>query len=155
MDEVALSLKSASLKEVAPVGNALPTFLNRSFELQGKSTHFLVQLFSDQILIVISQLEGGKVGTWISCEVEELVLDSKSRFNVNVLLGQRGRDDPLLGVYARRITEQIAKLRSSRADVCPPILLGISILDNEGQTFSAIVDVVLDLYKEAVRTAST
>ena len=91
----------------------------------GIRTDCWVQLFGDQIVVGVSQLQG-KIGTYCLCQVEETALDNKTWFHVETLMGSK-RDDILLEVYARRVTEQIAGLRASRADPMPAVLLGISL----------------------------
>jgi hypothetical protein len=134
------------------MSRSVPTFLTRSYTIGGIDTDCLVQLFGDRILLGVSQLDG-KLGTWITCHVEETVMDSKTRFRVDVVLGNR--EDPLMAVYARRLTEQIASLRKSSADPCPPVLLGISIRDRDPKVFLAVVDLLVKLYREAVLVASS
>lgn len=137
-------------RPVHPTSRSIPTFLTRSYTIGGIDTDCLVQLFGDRILLGVSQLDG-KLGTWITCHVEETVMDSNTRFRIDVLLGNR--EDPLTAVYARRITERIASLRKSNADTCPPVLLGISIQDRDPKVFSAVVDLLIKLYLEAVLVA--
>ncbi|KAI2496620.1 hypothetical protein MHU86_17879 [Fragilaria crotonensis] len=116
-DPTATSLQALNLSEgCSPLPQFLPVTLTRSFEIMGIVTDCWVQLFNDQIVIGVSQL-GGKVGTYVLCQVEETPLDSKPRFHISTLLGKR--DDAMLEVYARRITERIASLRKSRSDPVP------------------------------------
>lgn len=113
-----------------------------------------MQLFGDQIVLGVSQLQG-KVGTYILVQVEETALDNNTRFNISTLLGKR--DDPLLEVYARRVTEKIAGMRASRSDVMAPVLLGISLKPKEGKDpkmFAEIVDVLVNLYSDAIKNVS-
>ena len=149
---LATALDAASIGTVYPAPRGIPTALSRSYNVDGTVTDCLVQLFADRILLGISQMDG-KLGSWVTCDVEESVIDSKTRFRVDIVLGQR--DDPLPEVYARRITEQIASLRKSKADPCPPVLLGISIKDRDPKIFGVLVNLVVKLYQEAVLVASS
>ena len=155
-DNLAPALQaSASISaQGTPIPNDLPVFLSKSFEIQSAPTHLWVQLFADQIVMGCSQLEGGKIGTFIHIDIEETMIDNKTRYHIQTLLGKR--DDALLGVYARRILEQIASLRTSRSQLCPPLLLGISLKEQgkDPKVFTAIVDLAVKLYKEAVQIAA-
>ena len=63
----------------------------------------------------------------------------------------------MLGVFGRRIVEQIAGMRQSRSDPCPPVLLGISVKDEakDPEVFNAIVDLIMALYREAIQVAAS
>jgi hypothetical protein len=152
-DALTTALEASTVPEVFPVAKSLPTSISRSYQVMGVDTDCFVQLFGDHIVLGVSQLGGGKIGTFVSCQVEETVMDNTTRFNVNVLLGKR--DDPLVQVYARRITEKIAAMRASRADICPPVLLGISITRTDPEMFTSLIDVLVNLYKEAIQIASS
>lgn len=105
-------------------------------------------------MLGVSQLQG-RVGTFVSCQAEESVIDGGIRFNISVLLGKR--NDDMLGVYARRVMDRILKLRTSLQDASPPLLLAISLepqKEKDPAMFSAIVDVLVQLYQEAIQTAS-
>lgn len=149
-DATAESLKALSLSEgCSPLPQYLPVTLTRSYGIKGIVTDCWVQLFNDQIVIGVSQLDG-RVGTYILCQVEQTALDSKPRFNISTVLGKR--DDALMEVYARRITERIASLRASSSDPVPPVLLGISLKEEskDRDMFMEIVDVLVKLYSEAI-----
>mmetsp|Transcript_4301 Transcript_4301/g.5142 ORF Transcript_4301/g.5142 Transcript_4301/m.5142 type:complete len:193 (+) Transcript_4301:44-622(+) len=141
----------------SPSPQSLPTTLTRSVEILGVATDCWVQLFGDRIMFGVSQLRG-KVGTMISCQVEDsgIIDGTATRFTIEVLLGKR--DDDMLGVYARRILDQLLQLRTSLQDACPPILLAISLqpqTQQDPEMFKGIVDTVVQMYQEAVRTASS
>mmetsp|Transcript_17840 Transcript_17840/g.29516 ORF Transcript_17840/g.29516 Transcript_17840/m.29516 type:complete len:164 (-) Transcript_17840:860-1351(-) len=146
-----LQALSLSNNDARPFPQHLPATIIRSYEIMGVPTDCWVQLFGDQIVVGVSQLQG-KVGTYCLCQVEETALDNTTRFHVSTLLGSK-RDDVLLEVYARRVTEQIAALRTSRSDAMPAVLLGIS-LKPEGKDpkmFTEIVNILVKLYSEAVK----
>jgi hypothetical protein len=153
----AASLQALSLSnnDARPFPQHLPTTIIRAYEIMGIPTDCWVQLFGDQIVVGVSQLEG-KVGTYCLCQVEETALDNHTRFHVSTLMGSK-RDDVLLEVYARRVTQQIAALRASRADAMPAVLLGIS-LKPEGKDpkmFTEIVNILVNLYTEAVKKVAS
>jgi hypothetical protein len=153
-DAAAASMQALNLSEgSSPLPQYLPVTLTKSYEVMGIMTDCWVQLFGDQIVLGVSQLQG-KVGTYILCQVEETALDSKTRFQISTLMGKR--DDALLEVYARRVTEKIAAMRVSRADPAPPVLLGISLKpesSKDPKMFTEIVDILVKLYTEAIKSA--
>lgn len=68
------------------------------------------------------------------------------------LLG--AREDPLLAVYARRISEKIVGLRPpTSAEPFPTIVLAVSIHKEKGkdpEMFGLLVDLLVQLYRDAV-----
>ena len=136
-----------------PQPGSLPTTLVRSFLIDNIHTDLLLQLFSDQILIIVTQLSG-RPGTILRCTVEDSPMDEKKMFHIDALLGKR--DDSLLEVYVRRITERIVQLSEDR--VCPPIVLGMALKGDSGKepaSFTKIVDTVLNIYGEGIGVASS
>jgi hypothetical protein len=71
------------------------------------------------------------------------------------LLG--AREDPLLAVYARRITEQITAMRPpTSAEPLPTVLLAVSLHKEKGkdpEMFGLLVDLLVQLYRDAVTGA--
>ena len=152
MESLTGSLQQATLSEVLPQSHSIPSSLTKSYKVLNVETDCWVQLYGDCVLIGISQV-GGKVGTFLKCDVEETVMDPKPRFTVTTLLGKHG--DNVLEVYARRITERIAQLRSDRSHPCPSVLLAISLSKKQPkqqgpEMFRLLVDLLVDLYKEAI-----
>eukprot|EP00555_Chaetoceros_dichaeta_P008320 CAMPEP_0198254538 /NCGR_PEP_ID=MMETSP1447-20131203/4823_1 /TAXON_ID=420782 /ORGANISM="Chaetoceros dichaeta, Strain CCMP1751" /LENGTH=171 /DNA_ID=CAMNT_0043940625 /DNA_START=41 /DNA_END=553 /DNA_ORIENTATION=+ len=99
-------------------------------------TDILLQLFQDEIFIVLSQREG-KLGSLLRCTVEHSVIDNSNTYEVTPLLGGSGRtnnDSPLAGiaqVYARQLHQRIVALdgdTSSGVIEFPPLLLGIALV---------------------------
>ena len=140
---------------------SLPTTLIRCYSIRSVQTDVMVQLFSDRIFLSVTQLNG-KLGTLHSVTVEDSVIDNSRTYNVSTLLGRR--DDATSEVMGRQIAERIASLDGSKPGmggggaVCPPILLGFALkkeAEGDPAVFQAIVEVLLQTYKEAVTTAAT
>lgn len=150
----ASALLSLSLTEARPLPEHLPVTLTRSFFIQDQPTDCFVQLFQDQVIVGLSQLDG-KIGTWISCEMDNnQVLMGKPSFTVQTLLGSSAEGE----VYARRFTEQLASLRASTADSMPAILLGISLQKNcidNAERFHHVVETLVKLYQDAIQLVAT
>jgi hypothetical protein len=68
------------------------------------------------------------------------------------LLG--AREDPLLAVYARRITEQMVAMRPpTSAEPLPTVVLAVSLDKEKGkdpEMFGLLVDILVQLYRDAV-----
>ena len=136
---------SSTIAPIYPVPQGVPTSLTRCYNVAGTETDCLVQLFGDRTLFGITQLDG-KLGTWVTCAIEESEMNSYTSFRVEVVLGIR--EDPLIEVYARRLAESIFKLKLR--DPSPPILLGISIKDRDPKVFIILIDLLVQLYKDAL-----
>jgi hypothetical protein len=135
-----------------PIPNYLPVTLEECHNIQNIITDCWVQLFRDMIVVGVSQLPGGKVGTFVLCQVEEITFDSKIRCQTSTVLGVRD-DTVIWEVYARRLTERLAMLRKSHSDIMPSVLLGISLQKDTSQDtsmFSDVIEVLVSLYKKAV-----
>jgi hypothetical protein len=152
MDSLSSTLQSSRLSDSSPHPNSIPITLTRSYNIQSIVTDAWVQLFSDRIVLGISQLNT-KVGSFLSCHVDESVIDNRIRFTVTPLLGKT--DDAILEVFCRQVTEKIAALRTSAATPCPPVLMGISLKTTSPETFHVLVNLLVNLYKEAIQLAST
>jgi Proteasome assembly chaperone 3 len=135
-----------------PLPQYLPVTLEESHLIQNVHTDCWVQLFRDMIVVGVSQLPGGRVGTYVLCQVEEVTFDSKLRCHTSTVLGVRN-DTVIWEVYARRLTELLATLRKSQSDPMPSVLLGISLQSETSQDmsmFSEVIDILEGLYKKAV-----
>ena len=152
MDSLTSTLQSSHIAKAIPHPDSIPVTLTRSYNVNSVATDAWVQLFSDRILIGVTQLNT-KVGTFLSCHVDESIIDNRIRFTVTPLLGKR--DDVVLEVFCRQVTEQIAALRTTATAVCPPVLLGISLKDTGPETFRTLVGLMVNLYKEAIQLAAT
>jgi proteasome assembly chaperone 3 len=104
-------------------------------EMNGLQTEILCSSFANKVVIFITQIN--KIGTIISGWTEQKS-DGGKIYQTSILLGKR--DDPLLTIYARQLTEKIS-LNSSKS-----LLLGIS-LKEEGRSreqFEFIINTVLE-----------
>lgn len=160
----------ASLAVVAPptapaVGRSvqahpafLPRTLSRSYTIDSIPTHFWIQLFHDRVVFGISQLAGGKIGTFLLCQAHQNEISTrKVDYEITPLLGA-GRDDPLLDVYGRLLVEKI----SSHATLSrQTVVLGISLLHQKGnenkegnkhdpKMMKCIIDLAMQLYQDAL-----
>ena len=149
-----------------PSPNSLPTTLIRTYNIRSIKTDIMVQLFADRIFLTVTQLSG-KIGTLLSVSVEDSVIDFSRTYNISTLLGRR--DDATLEVMARQVAERIASLGGNKPGmsggggagggvVCPPILLGVALkkdVAGDAAIFRAIVDLLLQTYREAVAVAAS
>ena len=142
-------------QHVTPIATNLPsTIRQKSYNIENIHTDLVVQIYADRIIILISQLDG-KIGTYLTSSVEESIIDGSTTYHISSLLGTR--DDPLLDIYARQITERIHKVlkHNTRSMVtCPPILLGIAIprtkSARETSVFNSVLNVILEMFLEAL-----
>ena len=129
-----------------PNPSSLPTTVTKC--ISNPPTDLLVTTFSDRIQILISQKEG-RVGTMLSASHEYSQIDNSHTYNIETLLGNG--NDALNSVYARQILERIVGLGDGIH--CPPLLLGITLNGKSSQEeFKIIVNEVVTLYQEAIRT---
>lgn len=154
MDSLSSTLQASQISQTLnkPHPSSVPTTLTRSFSVNSVPTDVWVQLFADRIVFGITQINT-KVGTFLSCHIDESIIDNRIRFTVTPLLGKR--NDAVLEVFCRQVTERIASLRTTAAAVCPPVLLGISLKNTDPDTFRTLVDLMVNLYKDAIAIASS
>jgi proteasome assembly chaperone 3 len=110
-------------------------------EVQGVETELVEMLFSNMVFIIITQI--GKIGTLIQVSKDEVSgnaanYDDESgdpspliSFTTHILLGKR--DEPLLGLCARQIAEDIVTTTTKS------LLLGISLKNTSAETIREIV----------------
>ena len=140
---------------------SLPATMTRSFLVQSIQTDTFVQIFADRIFFGVSQLNG-KLGTYLLCEGERNEIDPKqTEYHLTTLLGNR--EDAMLGVYARTLTERIQAFQAAEGGAgtaigattpAPTVLLGISLDKQKGNSpemFQTIVNLLFDLYLDAMR----
>jgi len=152
MDSLSSTLQASHIsKTLQPHPTSVPVTLTRSYSINSISTDIWVQLFRDRIVFGVTQVNT-KVGTFLSCHIDESIIDNRIRFTVTPLLGKR--NDSFLEVLCRQVTEQIAALRTTAAAVCPPVLLGISLKQTDPDMFRTLVELMVNLYKEAIQMAS-
>lgn len=160
--KVAPAAAATTSQHPIPLPSSIPKVLTRSFLVLNVPTDAWVQIFVDRIFFGVSQLEGGKVGTYLLCEAETSQTNLRqTEYHVSTLLGNR--DDAMLGVYARTLLERIrafhddgtSSAAGAGAGAKPNVLLlGISLDKETGQDpkmFRLVVDIMVDLYIDAVR----
>jgi Proteasome assembly chaperone 3 len=141
-----------------PVPQSLPTTMTQSYSIQNVPTHAFCQVFSDRIVVGITQLPSCHIGNWISCQATMSPVDPKAmEWDVATLLGNH--DDPLLEVYARRVVDCIIQRQC-----CIPggtnhiaLLLGISLQQRKSsfevdqERFNMIVKALVDLIRLSIK----
>lgn len=156
MDSLSSTLQASRISNdshtVEPHPDSVPTTLTRLYSINSIETDIWCQLFSDRIVFGVSQLNT-KVGTYLLCTMDESIIDNRIRFAVTPLLGKR--DDTVLEVLCRQVTEQIASLRTTAGAMCPPVFMGISLKQTDPDTFRTLVDLLVNLYKQAIQVASS
>lgn len=139
----------------------------------GVETSLILQLFSDRIFISVTQLSG-KVGSLLSCNVEESIVDNSTTYHVKTLLGTGSarssggeRSISIREVFVRRLAESITKHTRKVAGVgentiiggaedgtgpIQPLLVGFGLKptcsDLSVESFNSLVDAAMDLYLE-------
>jgi hypothetical protein len=157
-DQLAASLQAATLSnqqeppKLVPHPRSIPATRTRSFTVKSVPTDAWVQVFADRIVLGVSQLDG-KIGNFLLCQASSSAVNPRQvDFSVTNLLG--AREDPLLAVYARRVTEQIIANRSPENTApFPLVIVGISLDKEKGrdqEMFRLLVDLLVQLYREAV-----
>jgi len=153
-----------------PHPQSLPAITSRSFTVDGVATDIWIQLFEDRSVVACSQLTGGRIGSWLLCKrtVPDIFSPhstSKKRTadtEVSHVLGATQRDDPLLQVYAKQVTEAIATRKArldgptAAATTTTTLLLGLSLDPNSSKdpaVFRTIVNLLGNVYQEAILAA--
>lgn len=97
----------------------------------GVPTDFHVSVYSDRVLVIITQ--NGKPGTLLLAQRERGAGGTASgpgSFSTKVLMGKR---DDYMQVYARRVAEMVA----ARCD--KPLLLTLCVKDDSPEVFKAVM----------------
>ena len=138
--------------------SSLPKVLTRSFLVLDVETDAWVQIFADRIVIGVSQLNR-KVGTYLLCEAETSEINPKQcDYRLSTLLGNR--EDAMLGVYARTLTERIRAFHETEhannhsSELPQEVLFAVSLDKEKGRDpkmFQLLVGVLVDMYVDAVR----
>ena len=150
---VSLSTSSnAAQKEstnCCPSPASLPATLTRSYEILSIPTDAYCQIFSDRIVLGVSQLDQ-RIGTWLLCESQNSETNpDRVEYPVSTLLGL---EDVLLEVYARQITEKIRMASSSSPSIV--LVLGISLDKKRGKDtkmFRLLVETLAQLYSDTAQ----
>lgn len=128
--------------------SSLPRTATKSYSLGGVSTDMFVQIFSDRVVLGASQLNG-KFGNYMMCQaVPDEVNPKHVEYEVTSLLG--AREDTMLTVYARQITERIQKLQPNPTPMTVVIALSLNKEKApEPEVFRSIVELLLDMYRQS------
>ena len=131
-----------------PSHDSLPAASVKSYTINGVAMDMFVQVFSDRIVLGVSQLNG-KFGNYMMCQaVPDEVNPKHVEYEVASLLG--AREDTMLSVYARQVTEHIEKLHANPTELT--IILAISLdkkIAARPELFQSIVNLLVKLYRQA------
>jgi hypothetical protein len=154
MEPLALaeSLQNASIGDTSepiqyyPQPSSLPKVVSKTIEIRNVIIDIWLQLFVDRVVFGVSQI-GGSIGNFLLCEAVSSDWYTQSvDYQVSTLLG--AREDALLQVYARRITELIAQETHGPKIV----VLGISLhkdIGRDPEMFHMITRILHQMYMEA------
>lgn len=147
-----------------PQASAVPASISRSYKVLGIPTHVFCQVFSDRIVLGVTQLQkpnqkAGHIGSWVYCQASRSMVDPKQvDYELSTLLGGGNKSGPVdeKEIYARRIAERLLEKKSlpggSERIV---LLLGISLLtippSKSIERFKVLVEVLVELVEEALK----
>lgn len=144
-------------QQPSPLPQSLPTTLTRSYIVQGVRTHTFCQIFSDRIVVGISQLPSKHIANWTLCQAQKSEVSPRDvDFDVSILLGDH--NDAMLELYARRLTECVIQQRLIPGTDRMAILLGMSLQkrqndathESDREKFRLVTDTLTGLIHEAL-----
>mmetsp|Transcript_18754 Transcript_18754/g.52427 ORF Transcript_18754/g.52427 Transcript_18754/m.52427 type:complete len:278 (+) Transcript_18754:172-1005(+) len=141
---------ASATSSMRPLEASLPTTINRSYKIFGVPTHTFCQVFSDRIVVGVTQLQtkepnnsicngqkssSGHIGSWVYCQASQSQIDPRQvDYELSTLLGsgssraEAGNRDEK-EIYARRIAERLLEKKSIPGGTNKIVLLlGISLL---------------------------
>lgn len=157
---------------------SIPTSITRSYKVFGVPTHAFCQIFSDRIVLGVTQMRtkpaskdeepksSGHIGSWVYCQTSRSPIDPrKVDYELSTLLGGATasgvREEK--EIFARRISERLLEKKvipgGSERIV---LLLGISLLPITLSTsksisaidrFKVLVEALVELIEEALGIA--
>ena len=151
-----------------PQTSSIPASISRSYKIWGIPTHTFCQVFSDRIVVGVTQLQkrkekvsSGHIGSWVYCQASRSQIDPKQvDYELSTLLGggTGSKNQSQVNekeIYARRIAERLLEKKSlpggSERIV---LLLGISLLpippSDSIERFKVLVEVLVELVEEAL-----
>ena len=152
-----------------PQASAVPASISRSYKVWGIPTHAFCQVFSDRIVLGVTQLQtksktlqepqsSGHIGSWVYCQASRSPIDPKQvDYELSTLLGG-GRPSAVdeKEIYARRIAERLLEKKSIPGGTDRMVvLLGISLLSIPPSAsidrFKTLVEVLVELVEEALQ----
>lgn len=106
------------------------------------STSVLVQLYSDRILVTLTQVSA--FGSVLTASTDVSPHDGRRTYDVEVLLGRR--DDPLLCIYCRQLVEKAGLVDK----LGRPVLLTICLKEDgrDSDTFQKVLNETLRMLTE-------
>ncbi|KAL9234717.1 hypothetical protein vseg_009555 [Gypsophila vaccaria] len=105
-----------------------------TIHIKGNETQLVICDYQDYILVIATQI--GSMGTILHARKEEGV-SMQPTFNISVLIGKR--DEPMLGVCARKLIENISDAGSSKS-----LILSLGLKDHSADSIKAIVSAVTE-----------
>lgn len=164
------------IESFLPHQSSVPISITRSYKVWGIPTHTFCQVFSDRIVLGVTQLRSksqseqgseqykssGHIGSWVYCQASRSQIDPKQvDFELSTLLGGASpsgiRDEK--EIYARRIAERLLEKKSIPGGTERIVLLlGISLLPITSSAttidrFKVLVEALVELVEEALRIA--
>jgi hypothetical protein len=166
-----------------PHVSSVPTSISRSYKIWGVPTHAFCQVFSDRIVVGVTQLQSkakskssetktatsssssGHIGSWVYCQASRSQIDPKQvDYELSTLLGggASGGNNRIdeKEVYARRVAERLLEKKSLPGGSDRVVLLlGISLLpivqppSSSIDRFKVLVEVLVELVEEALAIA--
>lgn len=111
-------------------------------------TTLTVQLFTDRVLITITQLPA--FGTILTSSITTSQASSKDTYNINILLGRR--DDDIIPIFVRQIMEKASifdeGLKEGRNAI---FMIGLKEEGTGREAFVEISNEVLRVYHELMQ----
>jgi len=161
-----------------PHVSSVPTSISRSYKIWGVPTHAFCQVFSDRIVVGVTQLQSksksnsnetassssGHIGSWVYCQASRSQIDPRQvDYELSTLLGggASGGNNSIdeKEVYARRVAERLLEKKSLPGGSDRVVLLlGISLLPIQPPSssidrFKVLVEVLVELVEEALGIA--
>jgi hypothetical protein len=159
-----------------PHASSVPTSISRSYKVWGVPTHAFCQVFSDRIVVGVTQLQttklkessSGHIGSWVYCQASRSQIDPRQvDYELSTLLGgasmsaSGGNNRDEKEVYARRVAERLLEKKSVPGGSDRVVLLlGISLLSIKPSSspssidrFNVLVEVLVELVEEALGIA--
>ena len=150
-----------------PQPSSVPASISRSYKVLEIPTHTFCQVFSDRIVVGVTQLQkpkekvsSGHIGSWVYCQASKSQIDPRQvEYELTTLLGgsagnKNGQKNEK-EIYARRIAERLLEKKSIPGGSDRIVLLlGISLLSlppsKSIDRFKVLVEVLVELVEEAL-----
>eukprot|EP01113_Clastostelium_recurvatum_P049505 TRINITY_DN9180_c0_g1_i2.p1 TRINITY_DN9180_c0_g1~~TRINITY_DN9180_c0_g1_i2.p1 ORF type:complete len:146 (+),score=20.32 TRINITY_DN9180_c0_g1_i2:2-439(+) len=109
-------------------------------EIDGVHTEIVMNLYAEQIFIVISQTQ--KLGSLISASRVggQMTQSGVSNYSINTLLGKR--DDPVLDIFARQLVQYVSNTDRMARSLLLAISLPSMTAENMRPTFHAVMNLI-------------